>query len=294
MNTVSQTTRATLIVVLTGLLWGFYWWPVRTLESLGLTGAWGTVGISIAGLAVLIPVGWRKRHVLRHADRIGTLSVFVGGAAFALYSIGFIYGRVALVILLFFLTPVWSTLIARVVLGRSTPLMRMMAIGVGLAGLTVMLSAQGNLPVPRNLGEWMGLASGLFWAIASTGIRERSELGAPEAAFVFVAGAAIMAAVLAPLLAPLPQSVEVMAAIPVAAVTGVIWWGISMGLLMWATARLDPARTGILLMSEVLVGAASAAVLASEHLSALEMTGGALVLLAGLLEVWPERTGRVA
>jgi drug/metabolite transporter (DMT)-like permease len=58
---------------------------------------------------------------------------------------------------------------------------------------------------------------------------------------------------------------------------------------MWATVRLEPARVGILLMTEVLVGAASAALLAHEHLARLEVIGGALVLCAGVLEVWPAR-----
>ncbi|WP_254796928.1 hypothetical protein [Sulfitobacter albidus] len=61
---------------------------------------------------------------------------------------------------------------------------------------------------------------------------------------------------------------------------------------MWATARLDPARTGILLMSEVLIAALSAAVLAGEHLHPIEIAGGALVLLAGVLEVLPARRSR--
>ena len=64
-----------------------------------------------------------------------------------------------------------------------------------------------------------------------------------------------------------------------------------MAALMWATARLEPARVGILLMAEVLVSAASAAILAGEHLGPLELTGGAMVVLAGVLEVWPQRTG---
>ena len=61
---------------------------------------------------------------------------------------------------------------------------------------------------------------------------------------------------------------------------------------MWATVRLEPARVGILLMTEVLVGALSAALLADEHLRGMELVGGALVLLAGVLEVWPVRRRR--
>mgnify|MGYP006994849489 CR=1 FL=1 len=58
---------------------------------------------------------------------------------------------------------------------------------------------------------------------------------------------------------------------------------------MWATLRLDPARVGILLMTEVVFGAVTAAILAGESLSTSEMVGGALVILCGLLEVWPTK-----
>jgi drug/metabolite transporter (DMT)-like permease len=43
------------------------------------------------------------------------------------------------------------------------------------------------------------------------------------------------------------------------------------------------------LMTEVLTGALSAAFLANERLRGAEMLGGALVLCAGVLEIWPAR-----
>ena len=70
---------------------------------------------------------------------------------------------------------------------------------------------------------------------------------------------------------------------------GGFWWVLSIASLMWATVRLEPARVGILLMTEVLVGAASAALLAGETLAFWELVGGTFVLVAGLLEVWPVR-----
>jgi drug/metabolite transporter (DMT)-like permease len=73
---------------------------------------------------------------------------------------------------------------------------------------------------------------------------------------------------------------------------GSLWWGLSMALLMWATARLEPARVGILLMAEVLVGASSAAVFAGERLGPFELAGGVMIVIAGVLEIWPIRSAR--
>ncbi len=283
---------STAIVFATGAFWGFYWLPVRALTEMGLPGAWGTVAITGAAVALLLPVAIQRRQAIRGASLVVLASVALGGAAFALYSVAFVYGRVAIIILLYFLTPVWSTLIGRYVMGWRTTRMRVAAIAVGLLGLTVMLSANGTAPIPRSSGEWMALLAGLLWSIATTGIRARSALAPPEAAFVFSVGALVTACLLAPVLAPFPTvgtTGVIGQALATAFVTGGLWWALSVGSLMWAATRLEPARVGILLMSEVLVGALSAAVLADERLHTAELIGGALVLAAGVLEVWPVR-----
>lgn len=286
---------ATAIVFGTGAFWGFYWLPVRALTDLGLPGAWGTVAITFAATVVLSPVAFVNWRSYSQSSPVALLSVALGGAAFALYSVGFVYGRVAIIILLYFLTPIWSTLIGRYVMGWATPRLRVLAIAVGLAGLAVMLSANGEVPLPKGVGEWMALLAGLLWSISTTGIRAKSTLRPIEAAFIFAFGATIAALVLAPFLEAWPGRTlleDLWQILGLAFVTGAIWWVLSIASLMWATVRLEPARVGILLMAEVLVGALSAAVLANEHLTFVEIIGGAMVLCAGILEVWPvRRTG---
>ncbi|QFS81606.1 EamA-like transporter family protein [Roseivivax sp. THAF40] len=290
-----RTTRlATAIVIATGTIWGFYWLPVRQLADLGIGGAWGTAAITLCATLCLLPVAFRQRARLLASDPVALASVALGGAAFALYSIGFNYGRVAIIILLFFLSPVWSTLIARYVFGWRTPRLRLVAIALGLAGLGTMLGAEGEWPLPRTTGEWMALASGIGWSLATTGLRMRPAVGAGEAAFLFAAGATLTALVMALVLPGAEEGATSLArwpmALGIAVVTGALWWAASMVGLIWASKQLDPARTGILLMAEVLIGSVSAALLAGEHLSPLEITGGALVLASGVLEVWPVKS----
>ncbi len=292
MTPARETFVATLFVVAIGVLYGLYWLPVRQIEDMGLPGAWGTAAITLAGTALLIPRILRRPEEVRQADPLALASVALGGAAFALYSIGFVYGDVAMIILLWFLTPVWSTLITRFGLGWPTPAIRLWAIFTGLAGLVVMLSAEGQIPLPRNIGEWMALIAGMIWAVATTGIRTRPEMPPIAAGFVFTAGAAVTSLALAPLLAPWPDMSALDnpgALIPIAIGTGGLWWGFAMAALMWAAARLDPARVGILLMAEVLIGSGTAAIWAGEVLGLAEIIGGALVLAAGVMEVSGKR-----
>ena len=286
---------ATLVVAGFGLLWGFYWMPVRAMVDHGLPGAWGTVLATVTAAIVLAPLVALRWRALLRADKVGLLSVAAGGAAFTLYSIGLVYGRVAIIILLYFLTPVWSVLIARYVMGWHTPALRIVAIFIGIGGLLVMLSAGGTLPMPRGVGEWMSLIAGILWAAGTTGIRVRSDLGVIPATFVFAIGATLAGLALAPFFEPFPTLSlrdNGVGLLSLALATGVLWWGVSLAALMWATMRLDPARGGILMQTEVIVGAVSAALLAGEHLATLEIIGGGMVVAAGLLEVWPVGRGR--
>ena len=286
---------ASLIVFASGTFWGLYWLPVREIDGLGLIGAWGTVAIAAAGLLLLAPVAWINRRLLKQADGWALASTALGGFAFLLYSVSFLYGQVAVVVILFFLSPVWSTLIGRFWLGWPITRMRVLVLVFGLAGLAVMLGAEGAVPIPRSLGEWLGLASGFCWAVASTGLRIRPPVPPVSGAFVFVSGSFIGGLVLAPLLAPMPDVAAIEALGKLALwvlLTGALWWAAMLIGLMWAAPQLEPARTGILLMVEVPVAAVSAAIIVGEHLTAVQMIGGALVVIAGLLEVVPARKRR--
>jgi drug/metabolite transporter (DMT)-like permease len=294
MQTARTSLIASLVILWTGMFWGLYWLPVRRLEALGLGGAWGTAAITAAAALVLMPFVVTRRHQLKHANPIGIASIALGGVAFALYSIGFLYGRVAMIILLWFLSPVWSILIGRYLMGWSTPGLRLVAVSFGLIGLFIMLGAEGSIPLPQGLGEWMSLFGGVLWSFSTTGIRAKSNLEPAASALIFALGAAATALVLAPFLAspPVVDTAALGTVIVIAVFTGGLWWGLSTAALIWAAMRVDPARVSILLMTEVLVGAITASWFAQEHLSALELAGGAMVLAAGVLEVWPVRTGK--
>lgn len=288
---------ATLMVILAGILWGFYWLPVREVAALGLGGAWGTLAMVGAGTVFMTPFAWRGRRALAASSPVALISIALGGCAFLLYSVGFLYGRVAVIVILFYLTPVWSTLLGRILMGWPITQVRLLVLVLGVTGLGLMLGGDGTWPFPQSLGEWLALTSGVFWAIATLGIRVTSTAGPGESAFVFVAGAFLGGLVLAPFLEPFPD----LQAIPHpwsmsvwVVLAGGFWWALPIGGLMWAATMLDPARVGILLMVEVFVAALSAAIIIGEHLSTAEIIGGTVVLIAGILEVWPVRKAKRA
>lgn len=296
METQRTILRASLVIIGFGMLWGFYWLPLRQIDALGLTGPWGTVAIMVVAVSLLLPWGWRGRHALRGSHPMAIASLVLGGGSLLFYSLGLLYGRVGIIVILFYLTPIWSTLIGRYLFGWPITGARIAALLAGVAGLVLMLGADGEVPVPRGLGEWLGLASGFLWAVASIGIKVKATAGPAESAFLFAVGALLGGLILAPLMAPLPD----LAALPAPGAvvvwvvfTGALWWALSIVGLLWATTKLEPARVGILMISEVLVSVASAALIAGEVLSPPELMGGTLVLIAGVLEFLPRRKRRL-
>jgi len=283
--------RPALGILLAGALWGFYWFPIRRLEALHLGGVWGSLIIAVTACVLLSPWAFAHRRRLASSSRLGIVSVTLGGAAFMLYSVGLVHGQVAVVILLFYLTPVWSTLIERLWWRWPLTGRRITVIIMGLAGLGLVLGANGS-PLPHSIGGWLGLASGLLWAIASSGMRSHNTLGPGEGSFLFAVGALVTALLLAPFLSawpglpPLENGWQITGWIVAAAG---LWWSASLAILVWAARYLSPARLGILMMSEVLVGVFSAALLANEPLSWLQGVGAALVIAAAVLEVLPAK-----
>lgn len=282
---------AALSVIVVGVLWGLYWLPLRQLDAAATAGPWATfVAVAIACVA-LAPFAWHGRHRLRAANNRSLFSLALGGAAFVLYSNALLYGHVAPVILLFYLTPVWSTIIARYWLGWPISHWRYAAIATGVGGMAIVFSADGGLPVPVSLGDWLGLVSGLMWSVAATGIRVHSRTRAAETNFVFCLGGLIMAGLLlAPLAGDQPPAVVNGAQLQAAAwalLIGLGWWAASLAAFMAASQRLEPARIGILLMSEVIVGAVSAALLTDEPFGTLMAVGAIMVIGAGIVETFP-------
>lgn len=288
------TSLANLTVVGIGFCWGLYWMPLRELDTAAAAGPWTTLAVVTLGCLVLAPFGWLGWRRLSVAGGRALGSIALGGASFVLYSNGLLYGHVASVILLFYLTPIWSTLIARWWLGQAVSWWRYAAIVTGIAGIALVLGGRNQgLPLPHSIGDWLGLASGLLWAVASTGMHVHVRTRAAETNFVFCAGAVVMALLLAPVLAPgsLPH-VEVGRYLPVLGwtlVLGAGWWAASLTGFMWATQQLEPPRVGILLMSEVVAGTVSAALFADEPFGVVMTLGAMLVVAAGVLETMPDR-----
>ena len=275
-------------ILAAAVMWGIFWIPVREVQSAGIDAAWTSVLIfAISTLTLLPVVACRWRHLASHARRLWVAGL-LSGLAIALYTVSLNLTDVVRAILLFYLTPLWSTLLGVVVLRETLTVNRVIGLALALGGLMVVLGAGYRFPVPSTVGDWLALASGLVWSFASVKLYQGGTEALLEKVFLFVFFAFLSSALL--LLLPLEQS----ASTPSLAMLRDAWgWMLVIAVLMlpmtfltiWPATILSPARVGMLLLADAVSGVASAAMLTEETFGLRELIGTVLIVSAGIVEV---------
>ena len=285
--TLPRLTRPEIAIAAAGALWGLYWIPLRYLDAGSVDAVWTTLGLFVVGLALLVPI------LLRHPPARAAFTPrmlatgLLTGTSFVLYSISIVLTEVVAAILLFYLSPVWATVLGRLLLAERFTGARLTALALGLGGLWVVLGGESGVPLPRNPGDWCALIAGVTWAFGTLRVHQDTAVPAvAHATALFIGGtAAVVAIALLPITdAPAP-SVTVRAAaivLAVAAISLVSAWGI-----LWGARLVSPGRAGLLMMMEVVTGLVSAAALAGEPFGMAQFTGSTLIVAAALVEVLP-------
>ncbi len=293
MPKLSSRHQGSLSIALGAGIWGLFWIPLRHLDQNGVPGLWAVALTLCASLVVAIPLAcWKGRHIVRDIRWI----IIVGfgiGLATVLYFAAVIFSDVIRVIFLFYMLPVWATLTARVLHGEMIRPRQMLAIAIALTGLYLLLGGGGGLPVPQNLGDWFGLGAGFLWGLSLTLIRGNPGIDPyanSAAPFLFGTPIAILLGAILLYLAPgstdaIPDMEDIVDMLPLSLLFG--------GLLLWPSmfgqvwgARLVSAPTAALLtMTEILVATISAWLLIGSSLAPISLAGGALILLAAIIDL---------
>ncbi|MEM6906098.1 MAG: DMT family transporter [Pseudomonadota bacterium] len=281
-------TVASAAVFISATVWGLYWVPLRIFEADGIEGGWSVTLLNAPPLLILIPLLlWSWGETKAFMGRGALIGVFAG-LGLACYASGLVYSSVVRVTLLFYLMPVWGTLIGWIWLGERVGWQRWAAIGTGLLGMVLLLSGGAEASVPLNIGDFLGFLSGVLWAVAAALIRQNP--GLPLSAsvgfqfFFTAAGAALIAVILGP--AEPPALGDVIAALPLAAFASIGFILPTVWIIFWAQQFLFPGRAGLLMMSEVMVAVLSASLfLPEEAMTGREWIGAGLIIAACLIEV---------
>ncbi len=278
-----------LAVLVSTVLWGTMWIPVRRMHEAGSSGATATTIGFLIPLAVLLPAAlWRRQRTLEGLRETGAAGLWLA-LGIALYTEALVRGQIAHAILLFYLTPVWSTLLARIVLGVPITGRRLTTIVLGLAGMLIVFGAGTAMPFPVATSHWMGLSAGLAWAVAMVTTKRGGSVPIFDrlfAHFVFLGPVFFLATLLPGEGGASRFAVHLPAdALPWLLAFALIWMLPVVWLTVFGASHVDPGRFAILLMFEIVVGLTTVALFTNEPLRAREIVGALLILGASGAEI---------
>lgn len=271
-----------------GLVWGGFWYPLRWLNQIGVSGAW--VSLIFNGVSVLAPLPWVLRRHLWGSGCWGQLVTgLLLGTAFSLYTVSLVLTDVVHAVLLFYLTPLWSTLIGLLLLGERLTASRAAALLLGFGGMLAILGIDHGAPLPRNPGDWIALLSGLLWSVGSLRSFHGKSGGIAMTVFAFslgglVSSGAILGCAFATA-SPLASVGHIGEALPWVVALAITIYVPPNFLVLWAGQRIHPARVGILLTTEVLSGSVTAGLFSGEKFGWAEALGTMMIACAGIMEL---------
>jgi drug/metabolite transporter (DMT)-like permease len=283
-----------LALLLNAFVWGISWWPFRELQSLGLHPLWATSMIYAVSLALLLAV---KPHAWRGLTREPMLWVLLAASGFT--NVGFNWGvtvgDVVRVVLLFYLMPAWTVLLAWVMLGERPTRWSLLRLVIAMAGVvTVLKSPETPWPIPQSLPDWLAIAGGFSFALTNIVLRRLRHIEAPERIFSMFFGGAVLASCSAlvgmgaGLVPSLPAPQVEWTLVGLALSLGFLASNIA---LQYGAARLDAHASAIIMLSEIVFASVSSVALGAAALTTRTMLGGAMILFAAVWSAWDGRSG---
>ena len=278
--------KAKLACLYAGAVWGLFWIPLRALEDAGINGLWITVVYFLIPTICLIPIVLSRWQHVKQGGISLQLTTMLSGGALLLYSTSIVYTDVVRAMLLFYLTPIWATILARIFLGDLITPSRILAMLMAILGMLTIFGLGARFPIPQNIGDWLGIGSGFLWAVAMVRIRMSESHSAVELTAGFFQWSLIFSAGAAFLLAPsqIPKIEQVLPALPLLLIFMALLVLPGTYASLWGPKYLSPGVVGLLFMTEIIVGAISVALLAGEPFGIRELMGVLLIAGASMLE----------
>lgn len=278
-----QRTLALSSLLYAATLWGLVWYPYRLLDQAGV----GGIASGFFSYATpLLLIGWLHARALRAARGYWTWLVALGLAAGwtnLAYVLAVLEGEVVRVLLLFYLSPLWTVLFSRFLLHERLNRAGWAVMALAAGGALAMLWQSGDWPLPASRAEWLGLSAGVMFAASNVISRHLEGVAEGAKAVSIWVGVAVLALIG---LALMPAELDFMAHAQAATWLLLAGVGIAIGSMTYAVqyglARVPANQAIVIFLFELVVAAVAAYFLSDERMGVQEWIGAAMIITASL------------
>jgi drug/metabolite transporter (DMT)-like permease len=271
-----------VICLLTGAtVWGLVWYPYRVLEAQGMSGIESSILTYLVAFLVGLALWHKKLRGLPFHPMLFAVGLAAGACNLG-FVMGTLMGEVTRVLLLFYLSPLWTVVFARLLLGERLNLVGALIIAISLAGAGIMLwDSELGVPWPQSTAEWLGLVAGICFSLSNVLIKKTSNILIEQKVLAVFIGVVAWSSVFWFFfpggrwhLEPVSWIMLIIVGITLV-FTNVI--------VQYAITHTRASQAIVVMLFELVVAAIASWLLAGETLGPRDWIGGALIIGASLL-----------
>ncbi|POZ62864.1 DMT family transporter [Chromobacterium alticapitis] len=286
MTPVKQKFLATSGILTTALVWALMWYPFRSLKAQGVSVPMASLATYLITIALGVVVFFKLyREQFRLEPPLLLLMLVFGWCNFS-YTLAVAEGQVMRVLLLFYLSPLWTALLSRLLLHERLTRSGWLVVALSLLGCFVFIyrpgMLQGEAPLTHSY-EWLALSGGMAFAFGNVVSRKLHTIPVAVKSATIWFGVALIGAV------SLLHSGELHKMLDIPAQSWLMLFILGAVLLCTSVISqhglsiLPATQAMTLMLMELVFAAVSAYLLAGEQMTLQEWLGGGLIAGASLL-----------
>ncbi len=272
-----------LALLFAATMWGLFWYPIRLFEANGMPAIWVTLVAFSCALLVGLIYSRKQWHEFRQYPLTLLLIGLSAGWCNAAFLVALVEGNAIRVILLFYLSPVWTVILGHYILKEKLSLQSFLIFALAFLGAMIMLwDVDVGFPWPQNEADWLALSSGFAFALSNVLIRALQDVSIAVKTTASWLGCVFIAATWIILTATgatsIPESAWYYSML--LGIFGIIFMTLA---VQYGVTHMPVYRSAIILLFEIPVTAVSVYWLAGETMSSLEWVGGIIVAISSVL-----------
>ena len=278
-----QQLGAIFSLLLAATLWGIFWYPLRLLEQHGLHGLWSTLLLYTGTLPTMVWLMRGRWREFSHAPGMLVAIALASGGCNTTFILAILEGNVVRVLLLFYLSPLWATLMGWLFLREQLQRDSLFVLGLAVTGAVIMLwQPEAGVPWPQERSDWLALFSGFSFALVNVLVRHTQAVSIYSKTASAWLGVVVVAGILI-FLAERSVGEASLYTVISALLIGAVVLVIMTLSVVYGVTHLPVYRSAVILLFEIVAGAVSAQLLTNEIVLLREWVGGGFVMLAAYM-----------
>ena len=265
-------------------VWGIIWYPYRLMANAGVSGIYSSFYVFILTIAIALPYFFITKKKVPIWSKDFWLLALVAGYTNISYVLAVIDGEVVRVMLLFYLSPVWTIFLAHFMLNEDTQKRHYIAVFVSLIGAFIMFWEPGYLIHLDSKSDWLALSSGLGFAITNVMTRKHEHMTVNQKALAIWLGVIVVAMICIMFDKNAVPTLDFFRPVDAAFMMAIaLSLFLSTLLVQFGVTQIKAVEASSFFLFEIVVAAISSYFLVGESIALKEWLGGILIIAGVIL-----------